>query len=59
MPGVISAKISGAGFGDCIIAVGELAPNIFPQNRREKKLGIRQFDVKLSPVGVEITHENF
>lgn len=57
IPSIIGAKISGAGFGDCIIVVGELAPNTFPQNNREKKLGIKQFDVKLSPVGVEIVDE--
>lgn len=57
MPGIIGAKISGAGFGDCVIAIGELAPNTFPQNRTEKKLGIKQFDIQLSPVGVEIVDE--
>lgn len=57
IPSIIDAKISGAGFGDCVIAIGELAPNTFPQNKKEKKLGIRQFDVKLSPLGVEIIHE--
>ncbi len=57
--GIIGAKISGAGFGDCIIAVGELAPYTFPQNRYEKKLGIEQFDIKLAPFGVEIVHEPY
>ena len=59
IPGIIGAKTSGAGFGDCIIAVGQLPPHTFPRNKKEKKLGIQQFDIKLSPLGVEIIHEPF
>lgn len=57
IPGILAAKVSGAGFGDCVIAIGTLPPDTFPQYKHEKKLGIKQFDVQFSPVGVEITHE--
>lgn len=57
IPTLHGTKISGAGFGDCIITLGELPPNTFPRNRREAKKGIKQFDIKLAPVGVEISVE--
>lgn len=55
LPACLGAKISGAGFGDCILAVGELAKKTFPQNEAQKALGIQQFDLALSNTGVVTT----
>lgn len=43
------AKTSGAGFGDCIIGIGELAENIFPSNEQEANLGARQLPLSIAP----------
>lgn len=40
---IFGAKISGAGFGDCVYGIGELPQNTFPRNEAENKLGIKQF----------------
>ena len=50
------AKISGAGFGDCVIAVGELPADYFPQNERQRLMGVRQIPVCISEQGVML-HE--
>ncbi len=52
LPGVMAAKISGAGLGDCVIALGQLAPNSFPRDERQRAMGIRQLDVSLTSQGV-------
>ncbi|EKE00770.1 MAG: hypothetical protein ACD_21C00280G0001 [uncultured bacterium] len=51
MPNIYGAKISGAGLGDCVIGLGKIALNTFPQNNAQKKLGIKQIDVAVSRVG--------
>jgi len=50
---ILGAKISGSGLGDCVITLGELPENTFPQDASQKDLGIRQIPVKISPRGVE------
>ena len=50
-PGIYGAKISGAGLGDCILGVGNIEANTFPQNAEQKKRGIEQFSVAISQVG--------
>jgi mevalonate kinase len=51
-PKVLGAKISGAGLGDCVIALGKISPNTFPINTEQKKLGIKQFDIAISKEGI-------
>src|SRR3990167_1166513 len=44
---ILGAKLSGAGLGDCVIGLGRLEKNFFPQNAREKKQGVLQLDVNI------------
>lgn len=53
-PSIFGAKISGSGLGDCIIGVGMLQPNVFPQNNNERNLGIKQIPLTITPRGVNI-----
>jgi len=39
---IYGAKISGSGLGDCVIALGKINKNSFPENDRQKKIGVRQ-----------------
>lgn len=41
-PNIYGAKISGSGLGDCVIGLGTLPTNYFPQNTRQKRLGVKQ-----------------
>ena len=50
-PNIYGAKISGAGMGDCVIGLGKIKTNTFPQNSVQKRLGIKQIDVAVSDVG--------
>ncbi|MCP3678909.1 MAG: mevalonate kinase [Gammaproteobacteria bacterium] len=52
LPNVVAAKISGAGLGDCVIALGQLAPNSFPRDDRQQAMGIKQLDVTITSQGV-------
>ena len=52
---VWGAKISGSGLGDCILCLGRLPSNSFPQTKEQKRQGVKQFNVKLSTYGV-LTH---
>jgi mevalonate kinase len=57
-PNIKGAKISGAGFGDCVLALGQLDDKHFPSNQTQKKLGIQQLPIKLSHLGLTVsTHE--
>lgn len=51
-PGVYGAKISGSGLGDCVVGIGKLKKNFFPQNICQKKAGVRQIEVIVSKVGI-------
>ena len=53
MPNIYGAKISGAGQGDCVIGLGKIMPNMFPENNAEQKqkLGVKQIDVAISRDG--------
>lgn len=44
---IYGAKISGSGLGDCIIGLGTLPKNYFPQNTYQQKLGVKQFYDKI------------
>lgn len=50
-PGILGAKISGSGLGDCIVGLGSVGDNIFPVNDAQKHLGVLQVPVKISAVG--------
>jgi len=43
-PDVYGAKISGAGLGDCVIGLGNLPNNYFPDNKEQKALGVQQLN---------------
>ena len=49
---IYGAKISGSGMGDCVIGLGKTAPNTFPENKSQKKLGVKQIKVKVSTKGI-------
>jgi mevalonate kinase len=51
-PGIFGAKISGSGFGDCAIGLGEIATDTFPQNGQQNTLGIKQIPITISNAGV-------
>lgn len=51
-PTLLGAKISGAGLGDCVIAVGTLSSNVFPRNDNEKNLGVKQIASLVTTEGV-------
>jgi mevalonate kinase len=50
--GVLGAKISGSGLGDCVIALGTINKGLFPENKTQKKNNIQQLTVAISPKGV-------
>ncbi|WP_246168976.1 mevalonate kinase family protein [Coxiella endosymbiont of Amblyomma sculptum] len=50
-PNILGAKISGSGFGDCIVGVGKLISNFFPRNTKEKKLGVKQIALSIISEG--------
>ncbi|MEM9242681.1 MAG: mevalonate kinase [Pseudomonadota bacterium] len=52
MPGILAAKLSGAGLGDCFITLGKLPDNYFPVNTAQKNAGVRQIDVRVEKQGV-------
>lgn len=54
---IYGAKISGAGFGDCAIALGELNENSFPSNRWQKSKGVKQFSIGIAQNGFEISEQ--
>jgi mevalonate kinase len=43
-PDVHGAKISGAGLGDCVIGLGNLPNNYFPDNKEQRALGVQQLN---------------
>jgi len=48
IPALFGEKISGSGLGDCIVTLGKLPRNTFPQNEKQKKQGIQQIDVRIT-----------
>lgn len=52
LPDVQGAKISGSGLGDCVVAVGHVPDQFFPQNDSEKKQGIRQIPIRVTEKGL-------
>ncbi|WP_230206118.1 mevalonate kinase family protein [Coxiella endosymbiont of Amblyomma americanum] len=52
-PNILGAKISGSGFGDCIIGVGKFLPTYFPRNKEERKLGVKQIPLSIISKGAE------
>lgn len=53
-PSIFGAKISGSGLGDCVIGIGTLSSNVFPQNANEKNLGVKQIPLTVTSEGVSI-----
>ncbi|MDR1057473.1 MAG: mevalonate kinase [Coxiellaceae bacterium] len=51
-PKIYGAKISGSGLGDCVIGLGQIKKNSFPENIIQKKSGVRQINIKISPRGL-------
>ena len=54
--GILAAKISGSGLGDCIIGLGGLNNTHFPEDDFEQSQGIKSLPLTLSPLGL-IEHE--
>ncbi|MFA6409636.1 MAG: hypothetical protein WCW01_05635, partial [Gammaproteobacteria bacterium] len=48
---VYGAKISGAGMGDCVIALGESSIT-FPQNKAQEEMGVRTVATKVDSKGL-------
>lgn len=46
-PGILGAKISGSGLGDCVVAVGELSDSYFPMNDKQKQQGIKSISINV------------
>lgn len=53
-PSIFGAKISGSGLGDCIIGIGMLPSNVFPQNNNERNLGVKQIPLTITSEGINI-----
>ena len=51
-PSIFGAKISGSGLGDCVIGVGILPSNVFPQNDNEKNFGVKQIPLTVTSEGI-------
>ncbi len=51
-PGVLGAKISGSGMGDCVLGLGSIADHVFPRDEAQQRLGVRQIPIRLSTQGV-------
>lgn len=43
-PEIFGAKISGAGLGDCVIGLGNLPNNYFPDNKEQRTVGVQQLN---------------
>lgn len=54
--GILAAKISGSGLGDCVIGLGQLQNTHFPEGDFETTHHIKSIDMTLSPLGL-IIHE--
>ncbi|MBU0744291.1 MAG: mevalonate kinase [Gammaproteobacteria bacterium] len=50
-PHIYGAKISGSGLGDSVIGLGKVKKDGFPENKIQKKYGVKQIDVAVSPTG--------
>ncbi|MDO8954403.1 MAG: mevalonate kinase [Gammaproteobacteria bacterium] len=51
--GILAAKISGSGLGDCVIGLGHLEQDIFPRNAAEVAIGVKQIPLQISEQGVQ------
>jgi len=49
---ILGSKISGSGLGDCLIAIGELNAEQFPQDVTQAQLGVQQLKLAISQEGV-------
>lgn len=49
---VLGSKISGAGLGDCILALGDLPQHCFPKDESQRKQGVKQIPISVSMKGV-------
>lgn len=49
---IYGAKISGAGLGDCVVGLGKIKNNTFPENIAQKKAGVRQIKIAVSKTGL-------
>jgi mevalonate kinase len=54
--GILAAKISGSGLGDCVIGLGQLNETYFPETTFEQTEFIKIIPIKLSALGL-IEHE--
>lgn len=50
------AKISGSGLGDCVVALGRIKANVFPENITQRKNGVREIRVRVSGSGWIASH---
>lgn len=56
VPTIYGAKISGSGFGDCVVGLGKLEHKIFPHNEKQRRLGVKQISTTITPMGVADEH---
>ena len=50
--GILAAKISGSGLGDCVIGLGQLNDTHFPEGEFEQSQVIKSLHLTLSPLGL-------
>lgn len=51
-PQILGAKISGSGLGDCVIGLGALQQQIFPQDNAQQEQGIMQLPISIDSRGL-------
>lgn len=56
-PQIFGAKISGAGLGDCVIALGQIEGLLFPTNDAQQLAGVRSIPLGIASQGLRVHHE--
>jgi mevalonate kinase len=54
VPTVFGAKISGAGLGDCVLALGHLPDDYFPMNASQQAQGVKMIKINVSNQAMEV-----
>ena len=50
--GVLGAKISGSGLGDCVIGLGSIVDNYFPVDKFQRACGVQQLVIQVTATGL-------
>lgn len=53
---ILGAKISGSGLGDCVVALGNLAANTFPNSKSSEERNVTQISIEVAREGLSIVH---